>query len=275
MNLPKAKYIHGSHEEEQIRLSQLNIILNDACIEKMHFSGKERILDVGCGLGQFSRHMAQRLEKGGQVVGVERDVQQYNKAVALAQQDKESHLVDFRLGSAYALPLKQEEWQSFDVVFSRFLLEHLAEPNKAVAQMYKAVKIGGKVILTDDDHATYRLSPEPVGFSIIWTAYIRSYERLGNDPFIGRNLTSLLYKNGLKPIRLSSVFFGACQGEAKFKLVSTNLVEILRGAEGLMIQEGLISKAVFDKCIEALYDWMQLPDAALSYSIDWAEGIKE
>jgi len=49
----------------------------------------------------------------------------------------------------------------------------------------------------------------------------------------------------------------------------------LRGAEGLMIQEGLISKAVFDKCIEALYDWMQLPDAALSYSIDWAEGIKE
>ena len=188
MELPKAKYIHGSHEEEQVRLSQLNIILNDACMEKLHFSGKERILDVGCGLGQFSRYMARQLEQGGSVVGIERDVQQYNKALDLAKEDKESELVDFRLGSAYALPLKQEEWQSFDLVFTRFLLEHLAEPSKAVAQMAKAVKIGSKVILTDDDHATYRPSPEPLGFSIIWTAYIRSYERLGNDPFIGRNL---------------------------------------------------------------------------------------
>ena len=275
MNLPKATYIHGSHEEEQIRLSQLNIILNDACIEKMHFTGKERILDVGCGLGQFSRYMARQLDKQGSVVGVERDVQQYNKAIALAKQDKEADLVDFRLGSAYALPLEKEEWHSFDVVFTRFLLEHLAEPSKAVAQMSKAVKIGGKVILTDDDHATYRLSPEPLGFSIIWTAYIRSYERLGNDPFIGRHLTSLLHKNGLKPFRLTSVFFGACQGEAKFKAVATNLIEILIGAETVMIQEGLITKSIFDKCIAAIEDWSLLPDAALSYSIDWAEGMKE
>jgi len=57
--------------------------------------------------------------------------------------------------------------------------------------------------------------------------------------------------------------------------VATNLIEILKSAETLMIQEGLISKVVFDKCIEELYDWMLLPDAALSYSIDWAEGIKE
>ena len=275
MELPKAKYIHGSHEEEQVRLSQLNIILNDACMEKLHFSGKERILDVGCGLGQFSRYMARQLEQGGSVVGIERDVQQYNKAINLAKEAKEPELVDFRLGSAYALPLKQEEWQSFDVAFTRFLLEHLAEPSKAVAQMAKAVKIGGKVILTDDDHATYRPSPEPLGFSIIWTAYIRSYERLGNDPFIGRTLISLLHENGLKPFRLTSVFFGACQGEAKFKAVATNLIEILKGAETLMIQEGLIAKDVFNKCIEELHAWSILPDAALSYSIDWAEGIKE
>jgi len=141
--------------------------------------------------------------------------------------------------------------------------------------MAKAVKIGSKVILTDDDHATYRPSPEPLGFSIIWTAYIRSYERLGNDPFIGRNLITLLHENGLKPSRLTSVFFGACQGEAKFKAVATNLIEILKGAETLMIQEKLITKDVFNKCIEELQAWSLLPDAALSYSIDWAEGIKE
>jgi len=274
MELPEAKYIHGSHEEEQTRLSRLNTILNDACMEKMHFSGKERILDVGCGLGQFSRHISKQLNKEGVVVGIERDVQQFNKACALAEEAQEAHLVNFRLGSAYDLPLEPAEWQSFDVVFTRFLLEHLAEPSKAVAQMAKAVKIGGKVILTDDDHATYRPSPEPLGFSIIWTAYVRSYERLGNDPFIGRKLVSLLHENELKPSRLTSVFFGACQGEDKFELVATNLVGILEGAETLMIREGLISKPSFDKCIKELQEWMLLPDAALFYSIDWAEGTK-
>lgn len=273
MEIPKASYIHGSHKEEQDRLSLLNIILNHACLERMIFKGQEHILDVGSGLGQFTRLMAQQLDNG-KVVGVERDKHQFTKAIALAKEDK-STAVDFRQGDAYALPLKKEEWNSFDIVFSRFLLEHLAEPKKAINQMAKAVKVGGRVILTDDDHATYRPTPEPVGFSIIWTAYMRSYERLGNDPFIGRNLPALLYQCQLKPIRLTSVFFGACAGEASFEMVANNLIGILEGAKELMIKEHLIDEVTFTNCIQSLHVWKKRPDAALCYSIDWAEGLKE
>jgi len=272
MELPKASYIHGSHKEEQDRLSILNTILNNACLERMTFRGQEHILDVGCGLGQFTRLMAQQLDNG-RVVGIERDEHQFAKAIALAKNDKEA-MVDFRQGNAYALPLEKEEWNSFDIVFSRFLLEHLSEPKKAITQMAKAVKHGGRVILTDDDHSTYRPSPEPIGFSIIWTAYTRSYERLGNDPFIGRNLPTLLYQCGLKPIKLTSVFFGACAGEASFEMVADNLIGILEGAKALMIKEHLIDEATFTSCIQSLHTWKQQPDAALCYSIDWAEGMK-
>jgi len=273
MELPKASYIHGSHKEEQDRLSLLNILLNNACLERMIFKGQEHILDVGSGLGQFTRLMAQQLDNG-KVVGIERDEHQLAKAIALAKKDK-AVTVDFRQGDAYALPLKKEEWNSFDIVFSRFLLEHLSEPKKAINQMAKAVKIGGRVILTDDDHATYRPTPEPVGFSIIWNAYMRSYERLGNDPFIGRNLPALLYQCQLKPIRLTSVFFGACAGEASFEMVANNLIGILEGAKELMIKEHLIDDATFTNCIQSLHIWKKRPDAALCYSIDWAEGLKE
>lgn len=274
MEKAKANYIHGSQEEEQVRLSALNDFLNKGCLEKLPIFEDAHIIDVGSGLGQFSRLMASRVGELGRVVGVERDPQQWQKATALAEEDGEEELVDFRLGDAYELPLKAAEWGSFDMAFSRFVLEHLGNPSLAVAQMAKAVKNGGRVILTDDDHSTYRLSPEPPGFSLIWSAYIRSYERIGNDPFIGRRLTSLLYESGLRPSRLTSVFFGACAGETTFPIISDNLIGILEGAKELMLQQQLITSKYFEESIASIKKWQQLPDAALSYSIDWAEGVK-
>jgi len=274
MEKAKAIYIHGSQQEEQARLSALNDFLNSGCLEKLPVFEGAHVLDVGSGLGQFSRLMASKVGELGRVVGIERDPQQRQKATTLALEQGEEKLVDFRLGDAYDLPLKEAEWGSFDMAFSRFVLEHLGNPSLAVGQMAKAVKKGGRVILTDDDHATYRLSPEPPGFSLIWNAYIRSYERIGNDPFIGRRLTSLLYENGLQPNRLTSVFFGACAGEPTFPFISDNLIGILVGAKELMLQEQLITPLHFDSSIDSIKKWQQLPDAALSYSIDWAEGVK-
>jgi len=275
MEKTKAIYIHGSKEEEQARLSALNDFLNKGCLEKLPIFEGAHVVDIGSGLGQFSRLMGSKVGEMGRVVGVERDRHQWQKATALAKEQGEEQLVDFRLGDAYDLPLAEAEWGSFDIAFSRFVLEHLAKPSKAVAQMAKAIKKGGRVILTDDDHATYRLSPEPPGFSIIWNAYIRSYERIGNDPFIGRRLTSLLYENGLQPNRLTSVFFGACAGEPTFRFISDNLIGILVGAKELMLQEQLITSMHFEDSLASIRKWQQLPDAALSYSIDWAEGVKE
>lgn len=275
MEETKAIYIHGSQEEEQRRLSALNDFLNKGSLEKIVIEPAAHILDIGSGLGQFSRAMAVKAGKEGRVVGIERDKNQLKKAQLLAKIAKQETLVDFRLGDAYQLPLMEEEWGTFDIAFTRFVLEHLAQPSLAVAQMAKAIKKGGCVILADDDHATYRLSPEPPGFSLIWTAYIRSYERIGNDPFIGRRLTSLLYENDLAPSRLTSVFFGASAGESTFPIISDNLIGILEGAKQLMLREQLITPTHFQASIASIREWQLLPDAALSYSIDWAEGIKK
>ncbi|HEY8848416.1 MAG TPA: hypothetical protein VIO12_03935 [Thermoanaerobaculia bacterium] len=54
-----AVYIHGTSEEEQRRLSLMNdVLLNPASIRKMALRGDETILDLGAGLGQFTRAMA-------------------------------------------------------------------------------------------------------------------------------------------------------------------------------------------------------------------------
>ena len=90
------------------------------------------------------------------------------------------------------LPLKDHEWGTFDVAYCRFLLEHLPDPVSAVSQMVKSVRPGGRVFLADDDHDYFHPWPEPEGFHPLWQAYVRSYEHLGNDPYIGRRLVLLL-----------------------------------------------------------------------------------
>lgn len=104
-----SQYIHGTHSEEQERLSLLNtVLLNEVCLKELSLQGGERILDVGSGLGQFSRAMAKEARRT--VIGVERSEDQIEEAVRQARLDHEDDMVEFRRGDARDLPLREEEW---------------------------------------------------------------------------------------------------------------------------------------------------------------------
>src|SRR3982074_237656 len=68
-----SSYIHGTAEEEQRRLSTLNDLINEASLRELALRGGESILDVGSGLGQFTRAMARVAGTGARVLGIERD----------------------------------------------------------------------------------------------------------------------------------------------------------------------------------------------------------
>ena len=170
------------------------------------------------------------------------------------------------------LPLRDEELRNFDVVHARFLLEHLPRPLDAILEMRKAVRTGGRIILMDDDHANFQLYPEPTGFYSLWNAYVRSYDRLGNDPYIGRRLVSLLYEAGAKQVRNTCVFFGGCSGQTTFSPLVDNMVGVLEGAHETMISEKLIDDESFNEAIVSLKKWKTHNSAALWYPVCWAEG---
>ncbi len=267
-----SEYIHGSSPEEQHRLSLLNDILNESCLKELQLRPGEKVLDFGCGLGQFTRLIARTVGGKGQVVGIERDRDQIAQAKRLADGTGEPELVTFRIGDALDPPLTGAEWGTFDMAHARFLLEHLPRPELAIAQMVRAVRPGGRVFVIDDDHGDFRPWPEPEGFQALWQAYVRSYEMMGNDPYVGRRLVSLLREAGLTAIRNGGVFFGGCAGNERFQAIADNLIGALAGAREAMLAGGLLDEGSIQTGLEGLRQWKADPSAALWYSACFAEG---
>jgi len=272
--MTESRYVHGTAPEEQRRLSTLNDLLNDSSLRELDLKGGERVLDLGAGLGQLTRAIARAVGPAGRVVGIERSPEQLAEARRQARDAGEDRLIELREGDVMNLELGPDEWGSFDIAHARFILEHVPDPLRVVSAMTRAVKPGGRVVLEDDDHDVMRLWPEPPGLGAVWRAYIRTYDRLGNDPAVGRRLVSLLHDAGAEPRRNRWLFFGGCSGDGRLELFVRNLAGLLEGAQDTMIGAGLIDRACFDQTLESLRAWGTRPDAAFWFARCWAEGVR-
>ena len=170
--------------------------------------------------------------------------------------------------------MSASEWGTFDLVHARFLLEHIPGPESVVAQMARAVRPGGRVVIIDDDHGDFRPWPEPENFSILWRAYVGTFERQGSDPFVGRKLMALMAGAGLSLVRNNAVFFGGCAGDDKFVATADNLISAFQGARDAMLADDALDPISFDAGIEGLIDWKNDPSAALWYSACLAEATR-
>lgn len=261
-------YIHGTSPDEQRRLSLMNdVLLNPASLREMNLRGDEAIIDFGSGLGQFTRAMARAVPRG-RVVGIERDEEQLAAARRLAEADGEAHLVEFRSGDVGDLQIAG----SFDLAHARFVLEHVTDPLRVVRNMVSAVRVGGRIVLADDDHDVMRLYPEPPGFNDLWRAYMRTYDRNGNDPYIGRRLVSLLHEAGARPVRNDWIFFGGCAGMPIFDVLTANMIGVVQTARDAILR--LMDETTFEETVTHYRTWSRRPDAAIWFSMCWAEGVR-
>jgi ubiquinone/menaquinone biosynthesis C-methylase UbiE len=268
-------YLHGTEPIEQHRLGLMNELLNANSLREMNLAAGDRVLDVGCGLGQLSREMARQVGPTGRVVGIERSAEQLESARELARQANEDRLVEFREGPADPLPLGDDEWGTFDVAHARFLLEHVPDPVAIVRQMVRAVRPGGRIVLQDDPHDTLRLWPEPAAFGKLWASYMRTYDRVGNDPLVGHRLVAILVQAGAQPTKNAWPFFGACAGQPeRLRDYVENLARILEGVRAPILSLGEFDAPSFEGCLAELRAWAKRPDAAFWYAVSYAEGTR-
>jgi len=259
---------------EQRRLSRLNELLNQACLRELRLQRGQRVLDVGSGLGQFTRDIARTVGSKGRVLGIERDPEQLAEAQRQAELAGEPDSVEWRQGDAAKFPLTVRDWGSFDIAHTRFVLEHVSRPEQIVRQMVRSVRAGGRVVLADDDHQILRLWPEPEGFVALWQGYIQTYEHLGCDPFVGRRLVALLQKAGATPMRNDWIFFGSCAGAPDFPGFIQNLIGVIETAREVMTGPLKFGARDFDRALRNIRSWSRRADAAIWYGLCWAEGVR-
>lgn len=270
--LPETRYLHGTHAEEQARLQTLNALINTHTLAEIAPRPGERLIDFGCGLGQFARAFARRAQ--APALGLDRSAEQLALARTLAEYDGESAWVEYREGDVHAPPLTPDERGTFDVAYARFVLEHVPAPQRVVDAMAAALAPGGRIVLEDDDHETLQLWPEPPGVMALWRAYTRTYDRMGADPFVGRRLVELIARAGLEPRRIAHLPFGACSGDATFVPLVVNLGGLFDSARDAILATGALDAAGFAAAQAALEAFGERPDAAFWYTRRYAEGVK-
>jgi SAM-dependent methyltransferase len=101
----------------------------------------DRVLDVGTGTGLVAAAAAERAGAGGRIVGIDISEAMVRRARERAAAGGLGERVEYRLLDAEALTLPDE---SFDVVVSLFALLHLPAPQRALGEMRRVLRVGGR-----------------------------------------------------------------------------------------------------------------------------------
>ncbi len=191
-------YLHGFTHGEQDRLYHQAAFLADAVHDRLPFRRCRDLLEVGSGVGAQTeillRHFPQL-----RVTGVDRSADNLKRARRhLNRCPWAKGRFELRQGPAETLSFAPD---TFDGAFLCWILEHVDDPARALAEVRRALRSGSPVVVTEVMNATFFLDPYSPNTLRYWRAFNDTQLELGGDPFVGAKLGNLLLGNGFTDIR--------------------------------------------------------------------------
>src|SRR6185437_15465817 len=146
-----------------------------------------RTLEVGCGNGSISAWLARQVAPDGRAIAVDLD---------LSLVDAHLPNLEFRKADIMAGPV---EPGSFDLITARAVFHHVADPEKAIANLVASLRPEGAILLIEPDFLPVAIA-EPPQVRAFWSGWLAWSRDQGIDYQIGRTLASRLAALGLERI---------------------------------------------------------------------------
>ena len=232
------KYALATGEAADYRLGILHDLYGPGTRRVLLESGVRggmRVADLGCGVGMVTALLAELVGPEGQVVGIDFSGAQLAQARRrLNGGDTNIHFVEASATDTGLPP------GSFDLVYCRFLLIHLPQPERALREMRALLKPGGVLVCEDGDLTTAGSEPPSAlgAFADLWG---RLGPRRGVDYTLGRRLFRMVQAAGFPAPEVTFNQPVAARGENK------RLLELSDAEAGqAFIDAGLITADELD-----------------------------
>jgi ubiquinone/menaquinone biosynthesis C-methylase UbiE len=158
-------------------------------IQLLKFRPGERILDIGSGPGLLASEIGEIVGSGGYVFGV--DLSPHMTAIA-ARRCADKPWIEFQTADAVSVPCPDG---AFDVVISTQVFEYISDLTKALKEVYRVLRPGGRMLILDTDwdslvwHSSDRMRMNRI---------LEAWNDHCADPFLPRTLASRLRQVGFR-----------------------------------------------------------------------------
>jgi arsenite methyltransferase len=164
-----------------------------ASLEKLALRAGETVLDAGCGPGFLCEDLADAVGQTGRVLGI--DIS--DDLLAFARRRKGRDWLRFEKGDITAIDAPNA---SFDVAAVTQVLEYVQDTDRALAELYRVLRPGGRVLVVDTDwDGVVWHSTDLRRIDRIW----RAWEFHCADPRLPRTLAPRLRAAGFDVVSIS------------------------------------------------------------------------
>jgi SAM-dependent methyltransferase len=243
-------YVHGYHKRESDRLHDQAGSIVELIHSDTGYPAGSRVLEAGCGVGAQTVTLA-RKSPGARIVSIDTAADSLAQAEANVAQAGFTN-VEFLQADLFDLPFAP---QSFDHVFVCFVLEHLREPRRALQVLKGMLKPGGTMTVVEGDHGSTYFHPDSEAAYTAIRCQVELQRAAGGNANIGRELYPLLVAAGFDDVRVSPrmVYVDSSRPHLVERFTRRTFTAMVEGVREAAIQGGIVTPAVFDAGIRALY----------------------
>ena len=177
--------------------------LNELYTSFLNIKPGQKIVDIGCGPGDFTRQLARFSKQKATILGIDSNEKSIRAATTDTKKARLSQCVSYELGDVYKIPLENGY---ADLTCCRTLLMHLTEPLKAVKEMARVTRTGGSVVVLEGGKMGAFYDSNDEEYSMLaeraYEAWINGIRKVEGKEFkIGEKLPGIFQKAGLSEIK--------------------------------------------------------------------------